>query len=73
MIVPIFLFSGLTNYGTQTLSTIHVAYYMFFCMQIIPGALPVYLFLECLFLEQYFYCALRPPSIAITLVCFKLL
>ena len=26
MIVPICLFSGLTNYGTQTLSTIHVAY-----------------------------------------------
>jgi hypothetical protein len=26
MNVPICLFSGLTNYGTQTLSTIHVAY-----------------------------------------------
>ena len=35
MIVPIFLFSGLTNYGTQTLATIHVAQFIFFCTNII--------------------------------------
>ena len=38
MIVPIYLFSGLTNYSTQTLATIHVAYsHSVFCSKHIEG------------------------------------
>jgi len=68
MIVPIYLFSGLANYGTQTLSTFMLPIPTCVCVGDISGTLPVYLFLQRLLLEQYFYCTLRSPSIAVTSV-----
>ena len=64
MSVPVCLFSGLTNYSTQTLSTFMLTS-LYFSVQTSQYVFPCcHLFHLRLFLEQYFYCAPRPPSIA---------